>query len=309
MIVGIAQCQPINALMAADLSEEQARRHLVPFLASADLNKVTAGVVRKHLEQKLGLEDGAIKKRSEQGKWLGELTLTITKEVAAKKRKVQDGAKGAAAPRKAKRAAPPRQPDSSDEEAAASVPTPSTKPKLTPVPVDPRADERPEWVRPEKGPRDSDDSSDSEEDTPAESAKKRPPKPAAKRAARPTKTKKSRPADSTAAGSNGPAQLLPLADRAAPRRMHAMACVVLREGSDEEMGGDEADSSENEILSGDEAVMAAGDGAAAADALYVPLAKQRAPRVTTSAFAKGRPTEYDRARGSLRRMSSRASSI
>ena len=68
------------------ISEEQARRHLVPFLTSADLNTVTAATARVHLETQLGLAEGAIKKHSAQGKWLGELTLTITREVAAKKR-------------------------------------------------------------------------------------------------------------------------------------------------------------------------------------------------------------------------------
>ena len=51
---------------------------------------------------------------------------------------------------------------------------------------------------------------------------------------------------------------------------------------------DEDDSSGSEIMSGDEAVMGAGG---AAGALYVPLAKQRAPRATTSRFAEGRPTK------------------
>jgi hypothetical protein len=230
--------------MGSTWTEEQARATLKPFLLGADLELMTSKVAKKHMEEKLGVKVS----KGDESKAFAKLCLSITTEILKK--------------RKAAAALPPdssedeaRPADSSEDEKAKRAPA---KKKSKSKPASPvAADERPEWVRPTKGPRDTDDSEMSDDEPPA--------KPVATKKARPARENKVRP-------------------RATKPKKSARA----GDSSDEDEDEDEEDSSGSEIMSGDEAVIGAGG---AAGALYVPLAKQRAPRATTSRFAEGRPTK------------------
>ena len=223
-------------VMGSTWTEEQARATLKPFLLGANLELMTSKVAKKHMEEKLGVKVS----KGDESKAFAKLCLSITTEILKK--------------RKAAAALPPdssedeaRPADSSEDEKAKPAPAKKKSKPASPV----AANERPEWVRPTKGPRDTDDSEVSDDEPPA----------------KPVATKKARQASEK---------------KARPRATKAKKTARAGDSSDED------DSSGSEIMSGDEAVMGAGG---AAGALYVPLAKQRAPRATTSRFAEGRPTK------------------
>ena len=225
-----------QVVMGSTWTEEQARATLKPFLLGANLELMTSKVAKKHMEEKLGVKVS----KGDESKAFAKLCLSITTEILKK--------------RKAAAALPPdssedeaRPADSSEDEKAKPAPAKKKSKPASPV----AADERPEWVRPTKGPRDTDDSEVSDDEPPA----------------KPVATKKARQASEK---------------KARPRATKAKKTARAGDSSDED------DSSGSEIMSGDEAVMGAGG---AAGALYVPLAKQRAPRATTSRFAEGRPTK------------------
>ena len=226
-----------QVVMGSTWTEEQARATLKPFLLEANLELMTSKVAKKHMEEKLGVKVS----KGDESKAFAKLCLSITTEILKK--------------RKAAAALPPdssedeARPADSSEDEKAKKPAPAKKKSKPASPV--AADERPEWVRPTKGPRDTDDSEVSDDEPPA--------KPVATKKARQASEKKARP-------------------RAKAKKTKARA----GDSSDED------DSSGSEIMSGDEVVIGAGG---AAGALYVPLAKQRAPRATTSRFAEGRPTK------------------
>ena len=226
-----------QVVMGSTWTEEQARATLKPFLLEANLELMTSKVAKKHMEEKLGVKVS----KGDESKAFAKLCLSITTEILKK--------------RKAAAALPPdssedeARPADSSEDEKAKKPAPAKKKSKPASPV--AADERPEWVRPTKGPRDTDDSEVSDDEPPA----------------KPVATKKARQASEK---------------KARPRATKAKKTARAGDSSDED------DSSGSEIISGDEAVMGAGG---AAGALYVPLAKQRAPRATTSRFAEGRPTK------------------
>jgi len=226
---------------------------------ATDLHTVTSKVAKKHVEEKLSVKIN----KGDDSKLFGSICLSITTEIL-KKRKLAESAPAPPPPppdsSEDEDPAAKRPPDSSDEEEAAppakrpAAASKKSKPAASPI----AAEERPEWVRPTKGPRDTDDSGSSDDEAQAKPVAKRKPSSS-------SKEEKSRPRATT---------------------KQKKAARASSDGSD-----GSGDSSESEIMSGDEAVMGAG-GAVDAGALYVPLAKQRAPRATTSRFGgDGRPTK------------------